>query len=95
MTLSNRIVFEEPPARTSRVSTTKTKNEKIAAKLRKHPGRWARIGSSDKRGSISSTAHQINSAKLHAYAPAGSFEAVLRTVGKEHRLYARYIGEHA
>jgi hypothetical protein len=67
-------------------------NTAIAAKLRDRPGEWAHINTYTTPGSAASCAQQINSGRLAAYAPAGSFEAKSRTVDGERRVYARYVG---
>jgi hypothetical protein len=40
-----------------------------------------------------STANTIRSGRLTAYAPTGHYDAKARTVGKEYRVYAVYLGE--
>lgn len=92
MTRQTRIYFEEPPPRQTRPMGS-TKNEQIAAKLRKRPGDWAKIGTYGSASSMNSVAHQIRHGKLTPYTPEGSFEAVARTVGGKHNVWARYVGE--
>lgn len=92
MTLRSHIRFQEPPARSQR-PTKRTKHEKIAATLRKHPADWALIAAYSTAASSNSIAYIIRKGKLAAYEPAGAFEAVSRRVGDTHRVYARYVGE--
>lgn len=91
MTILNQIRFEEPPAKQG--SPKKTKHQKIAEKLTKRPGDWALVASYNTAASMNSMAHLIRNGKAKAYAPAGDFEAVARTVGSKHRVYARYVGK--
>lgn len=91
MTLRTNIRFEEPPARSQR-PLGKTKHERIADKLRKRPGDWALIATYNTASSMNSIAHMIRRGKSAAYAPEGTFEAVGRTVGAKHSVWARYTG---
>lgn len=79
------VVFEEPPR-------TRVQHAIVVAALRERPGEWARVGVYATPGSAHSLARQIKRATLNAWAPAGAFEAVGRTVKGEHRVYARYVG---
>jgi hypothetical protein len=88
MSILSRIRFEDPPARTN---SKPTKHERAATRLRKHPGEWARVGTYTTASSANSMAHMIRKAKAKPYAPAGSFEAVSRTVGHSYRVYARFL----
>lgn len=92
MTGRAKIHFENPPVRQQR-TTKKSKSEQIAAKLRKRPGEWARIGVYKSGASMSSTAYHVRHGNVAAYAPAGTFEAVGRTADGVHGVWARYIGE--
>lgn len=91
--ISDAVEFSGPPPAVHTGSNSR--HARIAAQLTNHPGRWAYIhyGSS---GSARSTALAIRTGKLSAYAPAGTYEAVARTVivsGQEdHRVYLRYVG---
>lgn len=80
--------FEEPPT-SQRVATH---NSKVAGALRARPGEWALVRSEHRRSRASSFATQIRGRAL-AFQPAGTFEAVTRVVGSEHRVYARFVGE--
>ena len=86
------IRFEEPPA-DSRSSGQYPSNGEVVAALKARPGEWALIRTVSSVSSATSTAYQIRSARLSAFAPAGSFEAVSRTTNGEYRVYARYVGE--
>jgi len=74
-----------------------TKHARIARELRAHPRVWGVVRRPDTLPRAASAAQAIRDARLPAYAPAGSFEAVARTVTEggrtEHRVYARYVGE--
>ncbi|MFD9863492.1 hypothetical protein [Streptomyces alboflavus] len=77
-----------------------TKHARIAEELRERPLVWGVVRRPASIGRASSAAQAIKSARLAAYAPAGSFEAVACTVligtgkgqRKEHLVYARYVG---
>lgn len=73
-----------------------TKHTRIAQELRAHPDVWGVVDRAKTNARAASAAQAIRTAKLHAYEPAGSFEAVSRTVSEagvaEHRVYARYVG---
>lgn len=68
-----------------------SKHSKIAAALRARPGEWAVVQRAATIGRAASAAQAIRSAKLSAYGPRGSYQAVARTVGAEHRVYARFV----
>lgn len=91
MTGHVKIYFEDLPIRQQR-TMKKSKHEQIAAKLRKRRGEWARIDTYKTGASMSSTAYHIRHANIAAYAPAGAFEAVGRTVDGKHSVWARYTG---
>lgn len=65
-------------------------NELIASQLRRHPGEWALIAENPGNSSL---AGHIKSAAIAAFRPAGSYEAVTRTVEGVVRIYARHVGE--
>ncbi|MER5934108.1 hypothetical protein [Streptomyces sp. NPDC002054] len=73
-----------------------TKHVRIAADLRAHPNVWGVVQKPASVTRASSAAQAIRNARLPAYGPAGSFEAVARTVtsggSTEYRVYARYVG---
>ncbi|MET3984197.1 hypothetical protein [Streptomyces sp. PvR034] len=73
-----------------------TKHARIAADLRTHPEVWGVIRRPASLDSAASAARAIREARLPAYSPAGTFEAVARTVTEgnrtEYRVYARYVG---
>ncbi|WP_413800117.1 hypothetical protein [Streptomyces iranensis] len=86
------VEFVGPP-----LATNVSKHHAIAAALKERPGEWAVVQRSVSAAGAGSTAQAIRTAKLAAYAPAGSFEAVSRTVkgengDGEHRIYARFVG---
>jgi hypothetical protein len=91
MTLHTRIRFEEPPAKIHG-NAKRSKHRKIADKLRKVTGEWAHIGTYDNASSANSVAHLIRRGKIAAYAPEGTFEAVARTTGGKHGIWARHTG---
>ncbi|QKW51703.1 hypothetical protein [Streptomyces buecherae] len=74
-----------------------TKHTCIADQLREHPKVWGVVAKPTSMARAASAAQAIRVARLTAYAPAGSFEAVARTVAEhgvvEYRVYARYVGD--
>ncbi|MFF7415554.1 hypothetical protein [Streptomyces lydicus] len=73
-----------------------TKHARIAGELRAHPNVWGVVRKPTSITRAASAAQAIRNGRLNAYAPAGSFEAVARTVTEggvvEYRVYARYVG---
>lgn len=87
------IRWEEPPGATyggPGKGKPIVAHDLIAFQLRSRPGEWALIVEGDPHGSLAST---INKGRLRAYVPAGSFEAVRRTVDGGQNVYARYVGD--
>lgn len=87
-------VWEDPPSAArggvrGRVSKWQTE----ADELRNRSKEWALLSIKQTRGAATSMANDIDNGILHAFKPAGSFEATTRTVGSEYRVYARYVGE--
>jgi len=82
--------WEDPPPASDRKNGVNWRE--IAAALRASPGRWALVA----RLRYTTTASYISSARLADFRPAGTYEAVSRSVEVDgHRfynIYARYIG---
>lgn len=77
------LTWEEPPA------NGRDRWASIAAELRAHPGRWAKVAEDE----WPSAAGCIKRGKFAAFRPAGSFEAAHRSVvGRKGDVYARYVG---
>ncbi|WP_189382457.1 hypothetical protein [Streptosporangium nondiastaticum] len=89
----NTVEFLGPPPK-----QRNTKHAQIAAELRAHPNVWGVVQKPTTIARAASAAQAIRTARLTAYEPAGSFEAVARTVivggAAEYRVYARFIGGH-
>jgi hypothetical protein len=86
--VSAALVWEDPPPRID--------HDALAAELRAHPGRWARIDKTYSPESARVIAYQIRAARLAAYAPRGDFEAARRKQGPgESYVYVRYLGDGA
>ncbi|MEU3851785.1 hypothetical protein [Streptomyces sp. NPDC029554] len=83
--------FENPPADGRRNGSYPSAGE-VAAALKARPGQWAVVRTVPARTTAATSAYNIRVAKSAAYAPAGSFEAVSRSVDGEYRVYARYVG---
>lgn len=67
----------------------------VAQELRKHPGAWAVVLEVPvaKASRAANVAHNIRRAGMHAFRPAGSFEAVSRSDEDMTTVYARYVGQ--
>lgn len=87
--MTQRIRWEDPPPPLGGRSQDRVHAD-LAARLRKRPRQWGMIGTYARANTAASTAQMIRNARLGAYGPAGTYEAVARTVGGEHRVYARY-----
>lgn len=79
-----RVEWQDPPADDDASLPTR---EALAAALRKRPGKWAIVARVDRAARAESTRDRIESGR--EYGPG--FEAVIRRVGNEHRVYARLI----
>lgn len=64
----------------------------IGAQLVAAPGKWALVAVCANGATAGSTARHIRDGKYDPLAVLGLFEARSRTVGGEHRVYARYVG---
>ncbi|MFM9368093.1 hypothetical protein [Streptomyces sp. Da 82-17] len=88
------VEFIGPPPR-----QRNTKHFRIAAALRGNADAWGVVARRANITRAASAAQAIKSGRLAAYAPAGRFEAVARTVVvdgvEEHRVYARYVSDKA
>ncbi|MGW7413410.1 hypothetical protein [Streptomyces sp. NPDC054863] len=73
-----------------------TKHNRAAQALRARPEEWAVVQRSASPACAASAAQAIRTGRLAAYAPAGDFQAIARTVdgsgNVEHRVYVRYVG---
>jgi hypothetical protein len=68
----------------------------FVAALRARPGVWALMGQHSSPGSARQMAYTIRwSLRTRTFQPAGAFEADAKTVMGEHRVYVRYVGQHA
>lgn len=81
-----------PPRGHTSPNGRKGKHEQIAKQLSERGCEWARVAFVPSASSANSMAFQIRSAYYRAYEPKGSYEAVARTEGKNHSVWARYIG---
>lgn len=89
------IRFEELPGAEKAARRPNGEHAQIAAELKARPEQWAHIGTQSSARSAGSLAYAIRHGRMNAYLPAGAFEATARTVGGEHRLYARFVGAQA
>lgn len=94
------IEFEDPPSRNRTGKPAVYLPE--AAELREKPGQWAVLFTRPNSNNACSAAYQIRRGSMVAFKPAGSFEAMARTVDvrqddgsrlREHRVYVRFVGE--
>lgn len=88
--MSSIITFEEPPGPGGGADRN---HPEIAKSLQANPGRWARLNfefaDANKANNLACT---IKFARLSTYLPKGSFQARVRTVDGEVRVYARFVG---
>lgn len=96
----NKVRFENPAYHAPK---TAQDTQVFADACRKRPGQWALYGAmTPQDGVIRMEAYVIRlggyrkngalySSRMTAFAPAGSFEAQVITLGGEHRIYARYV----
>ena len=88
------VVWQDPPARRWGMRRGDYVDHHLVAEtLKSNPDAWAKVGKYRTVNSSASVASHIRGGLLAAYAPAGTFEAVARTVDGEYWVYARYIGE--
>ena len=84
--------WREPPTVSSGGKPAKIALAAIA--LREHPGQWALI-TGDSGLSNRTYASYIKTARITAWRPAGSFDAVSRKrPDGQFDIYARYVGEN-
>lgn len=82
--------WEDPPETTRRVYR---RHDTIARQLRGRQGEWAKVAVCRSDPGARNLANRVRSGLTVAYLPAGDFEAVVREVDGEFRVYARYLGE--
>lgn len=86
----DQIVWEEPPEQT--VKRDRVDHKARAAALKSRPGAWGIVATYDSASIAASVAQGIRGGSTNAWKPQGAFEAKARTVEKEHRVYARFVG---
>ncbi|MEV8636429.1 hypothetical protein AB0395_32730 [Streptosporangium sp. NPDC051023] len=64
----------------------------VAAGLKRRRREWAIVTTCPDQALASQTAWRIRQGVIGTLAMHGEFEAAARTVGGEHRVYARYMG---
>lgn len=82
------VTWEDPPAPSARRG-----GPAWVQQLKNNPGKWAHVETKTSRERANGFAGNVKFGKATCYQPAGSFEAVFRTVDGEFRVYARYVGE--
>lgn len=80
---------DPPPERRGGRPSNRFPAELVALDLRRNPGRWAVVEEAPNRLSLAS---QIRDGLYPAFRPAGSFEAVSRSLEGVVVTYARYVG---
>lgn len=89
------IRFDEPAHEPFRRLETR---QAFADALRSRPGEWALLGKYSTPGTMRQEAYAVRNAldpKDQPFAPAGAFEAESQSMCGEHRVYVRYVGQHA
>lgn len=95
MSAAFEIRFEDPPPpHRNGASTPPADYPLIAATLCRAPGRWALIGIAGTSQRAAGWAFRIREGMVDTLAIRGAFDAVSRTVGGEHRVYAKFLGEY-
>lgn len=80
--MSDLVIWEDPPE--GRRTRGAVPHKEITAELRAKPGEWARIPELGAAGYVDA----INTGRVRAYQPAGSYEAIQR----RGQIYVRYLG---
>lgn len=88
---SDVVTWEDPPL-TARGGSANSNHGAIAKALKDNPGAWARIGTYASPGSCGSMVVYVKKGLAKAYEPAGTFEAVSRSMDGQYHLFARYVG---
>lgn len=100
--MTDDMVWEDPPRERAGRGAATVDHPATAAALRGRPGVWGVVAEYPNQNTSSSIAWHIRTAKnIKAYAPAGSFEAMARSVDqiedgqrvRHHRVYARFVGQ--
>lgn len=86
---TDKIVWEAPPATVKR---PRVDHVAKAETLKTRPGEWGIVATYDSSSIAASVAQGIRGGTTNAWKPRGAYEATARTVEKEHRVYARYVG---
>jgi hypothetical protein len=81
------LTWEEPPPAKQRSFAG------VGDALRARPGQWARIAEYPGRPVASMLVVRIRTGAVRYWQPAGSFEAVSRTVDDKTCVFARYVGD--
>jgi hypothetical protein len=87
-----KLKFEEPPE-PQRGRASLEEQREFAKQLRARPGQWAVVTVRTTAAEAGQYAYTVRKGVRKLFQPAGTFEAVSRKVGDEHRVYARYVGE--
>lgn len=89
------IVWEDPgPDRRTLHVSRGSQWDDVLARLREHPGQWARIATYAQQGNAARLAYRIRRGEIASARPTGSFESTSRGRGDgdAFAVYARYVG---
>lgn len=90
------IRFEDPPPTSPNPRGQRSHSHFLVAEaMRARPGEWAIVKVAATSQAARSSAHQVRSGRINAFASAGTFESMARQVDGENRVYARYVGTEA
>jgi hypothetical protein len=78
------LTFENPPAEDDPSVPTR---DEVAAALKRRAGKWAVVARQDRLVRAEAHVDRINSGREYG----GGFEGLVRKVGSEHRVYARWV----
>jgi hypothetical protein len=86
---------EPPPAKRGRRGGGIAAYQVEADAMRAAPGRWAVLRSVPRANSkvVMNLSHSVRTGAATVFRPIGAWEATVRTVDDEVRLYVRYIGD--
>ena len=96
MIVSREIVWEEPPTPLRNwPGAARIAWREVASELTRRPREWARVAVLDDALSAGQYVYRIKRGEIEVLAAIGEWDATVRTVKRERRLYVRYLGGDA
>lgn len=84
---------DPPPSRQAHRRSRRSKLDRVAAELRKHPGEWWVIYDGPYSGAAGAMATRIARGQVGCFTPTGDFDATSRSRDGVVIVYARYVGD--